>query len=445
MNKDKKEQTFKDLLSNLQEQDEKIDFNQANEISKEEKKESFNNLFQETKSSESQEDFLNNIINETPSLIKPKEEQEPKEEKPVLIEKEEPKEENNSNPFFSNKIEEKNEKIENEKKEDNPFFSDNKEEIKLDDNSLSKEEQEDEEKIITPNQEEIFGKEQVKTEIPKEEKTEEKTTKKEKKKEKVKEEKQIDKVLDANPFFIEDENNEEDSLIQEKINLIENNKHNLPKEELSQIDTTDAKHFDVKIVKKKDPPIKFLISVISYAIFIWLLLIGIALLIYVADIKLRAAKGDTSSPTYNAYVVLSGSMLPEIQVYDVVITKKAKAKDLKEGDIITFSSSDTRFLGTRITHRILKKYYDPEKKEYTFQTKGDNNNVADSALVQSNNIYGKVILKIPKLGYLQEFLASKGGWIIVILLPCLAVISYDVVKLMKSLKRKKYKNIIVQK
>ena len=38
MNKDKKEQTFKDLLSNLQEQDEKIDFNQANEISKEEKK-----------------------------------------------------------------------------------------------------------------------------------------------------------------------------------------------------------------------------------------------------------------------------------------------------------------------------------------------------------------------------------------------------------------------
>ena len=168
MNKDKKEQTFKDLLSNLQEQDEKIDFNQANEISKEEKKESFNNLFQETKSSESQEDFLNNIINETPSLIKPKEEQEPKEEKPVLIEKEEPKEENNSNPFFSNKIEEKNEKIENEKKEDNPFFSDNKEEIKLDDNSLSKEEQEDEEKIITPNQEEIFGKEQniCMTQIP---------------------------------------------------------------------------------------------------------------------------------------------------------------------------------------------------------------------------------------------------------------------------------------
>ena len=32
----------------------------------------------------------------------------------------------------------------------------------------------------------------------------------------------------------------------------------------------------------------------------------------------------------------------------------------------------------------------------------------------------------------------------VILLPCLVVISYDIVKLAKSLKKKKYKNIKVQ-
>ena len=66
-------------------------------------------------------------------------------------------------------------------------------------------------------------------------------------------------------------------------------------------------------------------------------------------------------------------------------------------------------------------------------------------MVPEKNIYGKVILKIPKLGYLQEFLASDGGWIIVILIPCLTVISYDTVKLIKGLKRRKYKNIKVQK
>jgi len=245
------------------------------------------------------------------------------------------------------------------------------------------------------------------------------------------------------PFFEDSsQSSDENPLFKNKINLMENQK---TEQKIRNIDTTKSKHYNIKIVKKKEPLPKFIIGVLSYAIFIWLLLIGITLLIYVLDIKIRAAKGDYSSPTFNAYVVLTGSMLPDIQVYDVVVTKKVEAETLNEGDIITFASADSRFLGTIITHRILKKNYDAESKTYTFQTKGDNNNVADSALVPQNNIYGKVILKIPKLGYLQEFLASDGGWIIVILIPCLTVMSYDIVKLAKGLKKKKYKNIKVQK
>ena len=175
------------------------------------------------------------------------------------------------------------------------------------------------------------------------------------------------------------------------------------------------------------------------------MLIGITLLVYVADIKIRAMKGDYSPPKYNAYVVLTGSMLPYIQVYDVVITKKVEPEDLKVDDIITFASSDTRFEGTIITHRIINTYHDASTGAYTFQTRGDNNNVADAALVQSSNIYGKVILKIPKLGYLQKFLATQGGWIIVILIPCLVVISYDIVKLIKNIRGKKYKKLKVTK
>ena len=253
--------------------------------------------------------------------------------------------------------------------------------------------------------------------------------------------------LDVSPFFADtsDSNKKEDvnPFFDNKINLVESTSHDVG-DTASKIDTSKVHNFNVKVVKKKEPLIKFILGVLSYAVFIWLLLIGITLLVYVLDIKIRAAKGDTSPPKYNAFVVLSGSMLPEIQVYDVVITKKVDAKSLKEGDVITFASSDTRFLNTIITHRIIKKNYDSKTGGYTFQTQGDNNNVADSALVQPNNIYGKVILKIPKLGYLQEFLASDGGWILVILLPCLIVISYDIVKLSKKLRGKKYKNIKVQ-
>jgi len=197
-----------------------------------------------------------------------------------------------------------------------------------------------------------------------------------------------------------------------------------------------VRHYKVKVVKEKIRPLQFISSVISYALFIWLLLIGATLLVYIADIKIRAAKGDFSPPAYNAYVVLTGSMLPEIKVNDVVITKKRDPKDLEIDDIITFLSSDSRMSGIIVTHRIKNKYYDATTGRYTFQTKGDNNNVADFALAQDYNIIGEVIFKIPKLGYVQTLLATKGGLIIVVLIPCLVILAYDIVKLGKNIGRK---------
>lgn len=197
-----------------------------------------------------------------------------------------------------------------------------------------------------------------------------------------------------------------------------------------------VKHYTVKIVEPKENIFKYILSVMSYAIFIFLLLIGGTLLLYIADIKIRAMKGDYSAPVFNAYVVLSGSMLPEIQIKDIVLTKKVPESDLEVDDIITFISPDPRFGGISITHRIVDKQYDSESGKYVYRTKGDNNNVVDSALVSNSNILGKVILKIPKLGYIQDILSSKGGLIICVLLPCLVILSYDIMKALKRLGQK---------
>ena len=197
-----------------------------------------------------------------------------------------------------------------------------------------------------------------------------------------------------------------------------------------------VKHYNVKVLKKKENFFKFTISVLSYALFIWLLLIWGTLLLYVADIKIRAAKGDYSAPVFNAYVVLSGSMLPHIEIKDIVVTKKIPAEELEVGDIITFIAPDSRYGGISITHRILDKYYDESLGSYTYRTKGDANNTADSALVPNENILGKVILKIPKLGYLQDLLSSKGGLIFVVLIPCLVILSYDIMKILKKVGQK---------
>ena len=200
-----------------------------------------------------------------------------------------------------------------------------------------------------------------------------------------------------------------------------------------------VRHYKVRIVKEKLSPIRFIINVMSYAIFMWLILIGVTLLVYVADTKIRAAKGDFSPPKYNAYVVLTGSMLPEIDPKDVVVTKKVDGKDLKVGDIITFIPSDSRISNIIVTHRILNKYYDATTNKYTYQTKGDANNTPDFTLAEDQNIIGKVIFKIPKVGYVQDLLATRGGLIIIVLIPSLIVLSYDIMRMGRNMARRKKK------
>ena len=197
-----------------------------------------------------------------------------------------------------------------------------------------------------------------------------------------------------------------------------------------------VKHYKVKIIKKRENIFRYTVSVLSYAIFIFLLLIGGTLLLYIADIKIRAAKGDYSAPVFNAYVVLSGSMIPTIQVKDIVVTKKIPEEKLEVGDIITFISPDTRFGGISVTHRIIDKLYDDSLGIYTYKTQGDNNNIADAVPVPNSNILGKVILKVPKLGYIQDILSSKGGLIVLVLIPCLAILSYDIMKMFKRIGQK---------
>ena len=118
-----------------------------------------------------------------------------------------------------------------------------------------------------------------------------------------------------------------------------------------------VKHYKVKIIKKKENIFKYAVSVMSYALFIFLMLVGGTLLLYAADIKIRAAKGDYSAPMFNAYVVLSGSMIPTINIKDIVVTKKVPEEELEEGDIITFITPDTRYGGISVTHRIIGKFY----------------------------------------------------------------------------------------
>lgn len=99
------------------------------------------------------------------------------------------------------------------------------------------------------------------------------------------------------------------------------------------------------------------------------------------------------------FVIQTGSMMPEIQIGEIVIVKKEK--EYQKGDIITYQVNQSYF----VTHRIV------EKSEKGFYTKGDFNNMVDKAMVKQEEIYGKVILHSNLLGILYQY----RRWIIIIL------------------------------
>ena len=113
---------------------------------------------------------------------------------------------------------------------------------------------------------------------------------------------------------------------------------------------------------------------------------------------------------------------------------------IKLYDIITFLSKEIDTQGTPITHRVvgILKTSDGER---AYRTKGDNNASEDRALIRQSEVLGKVLFRIPMIGYVKTFLSSRLGWLVAIVFPCLGIVGYDILKLAGLIKVKNQENL----
>ena len=92
--------------------------------------------------------------------------------------------------------------------------------------------------------------------------------------------------------------------------------------------------------------------------------------------------------------LMSGpSMNPTLWAGDVVITRNVPAEKIEVGDIIRFIEGDKY-----VVHRVIAIEEGPDG--YIFTTRGDNNNDNDPPVLEGQ-LRGKVILIIPKIGYVS--------------------------------------------
>ena len=150
----------------------------------------------------------------------------------------------------------------------------------------------------------------------------------------------------------------------------------------------------------------FLYKIIGYILNILLIIITLLILVgiyYIIQIKIL--KNDFANLCgYTFFEVATGSMENTINIGDVVIVNLTK--DVNENDIIVYKD-DNNF----ITHRLIKKQADK------LITRGNANNSEDKP-INEDQILGKVIYIVPKMGIFRKIFISKEilGLVIAILI-----------------------------
>lgn len=172
--------------------------------------------------------------------------------------------------------------------------------------------------------------------------------------------------------------------------------------------TNDIIKRKIEKAEKRRKIIKFIL----YIIIIPVILYNVSLIIF-------SMTNKNETPNFfgvKAFVIISGSMEPDLKVSDVAIVKKCDQNDLKENDIISFHSGQSI-----ITHRIIQIMETENGVEYI--TKGDNNNVRDSGTVKFEDVEGKYIGKISYLGKAVILLNNKTAIVCIIIIFTLLCIN----------------------
>ena len=161
-----------------------------------------------------------------------------------------------------------------------------------------------------------------------------------------------------------------------------------------------------------------------------IVLVLFSIIISISSITAKANNGVPDLFGYSPFSVQTNSMYPTLSKGDYIFVEKCDTESLEIGDIVTYF---TFINGQRVinTHRIVDIKINGSIIEY--QTQGDNketNPEPDESLLSPGDIIGKFSgTKIPVMGSVIDYLATKMGFFLVILLPVLLFTLYQIYKL----------------
>ena len=147
-----------------------------------------------------------------------------------------------------------------------------------------------------------------------------------------------------------------------------------------------------------------------------LILVGLVFVVTYGGMAVARIVMNTESPVM---VVPSTSMVPTLNVGDIVFVKGVDPNTIAVGTIIIFRSPGGSI---DIIHRVIGIV--KERDTLYFQTKGDHNAAPDpwSPGVPEQNVKGVLVGKIPYIGYVTLALQGTLGIILIAMLIFLMIV-----------------------
>ena len=136
---------------------------------------------------------------------------------------------------------------------------------------------------------------------------------------------------------------------------------------------------------------------------------------------------------YVIYTVETGSMVPEYNVKDLILTCQKKPNEINIGDDIVYVGKENSVAGKIVTHRVIKKH--EENGKYYFTTKGIANELSDPE-IDDTQILGVVRHKLILLSFCSHIINNSFGLLFLIVIPFIVFVFFEGKNVIDEVKRK---------
>lgn len=157
---------------------------------------------------------------------------------------------------------------------------------------------------------------------------------------------------------------------------------------------------------------------------LYILLYIIVILMLIVVILQRVTDNSIAIGGYRIFTVATGSMVPQYEVGDILISKEIDPSQIKVDDDIVYRGKEGSFKDRIVTHRVISVR--EKEGQYKIITKGIAN-IEEDPEITEDQVYGKVIYKVKTLSFISRLISNLYIFYFCIFVP-IAILIFKQIK-----------------